>query len=263
MKPSNGQWALILGGSGGIGLATARKLSTEGYNLLLVHRDRRQVLRELEPEFNAIERNGVRVVRLNENALNEEGQSAIIDSLKANNAAGQVKLMLHAIASGNVKPLWAPEGGILSMDDLSQTIHAMGTSFAEWARLLARNDLWAPKARAIGLTSEGSALAGSNYAAVGSAKAVLEALARYMARELAPIGIRTNLINAGVTLTRGLQAIPGYSSFAAKALERNPLGRLTTPDDVANVVYLLCRDEADWINGAIIRVDGGEQISGW
>ena len=47
----------------------------------------------------------------------------------------------------------------------------------------------------------------------------------------------------------------------AGARMRNPLGRLTTPEDVANVIYLLCLDEARWINGALIRVDGGEHVA--
>ena len=83
-----------------------------------------------------------------------------------------------------------------------------------------------------------------------------------MAVELAPYGIRSNLIQAGVSDTQGLRAIPGSEHLKAQALARNPFGRLTTPRDVANAIYLLCRDEAAWINGEIIRVDGGEHVSG-
>ena len=48
----------------------------------------------------------------------------------------------------------------------------------------------------------------------------------------------------------------------ASAAAKNPLGRLTTPTDVADAIYLLCTDEARWINGALLRVDGGERIAG-
>jgi enoyl-[acyl-carrier protein] reductase III len=55
--------------------------------------------------------------------------------------------------------------------------------------------------------------------------------------------------------------IPGNEKIKKYSLFRNPFKRLTIPEDVANVVYLLCKDEASWINGSIIPVDGGEHIS--
>jgi NAD(P)-dependent dehydrogenase (short-subunit alcohol dehydrogenase family) len=70
------------------------------------------------------------------------------------------------------------------------------------------------------------------------------------------------VIQAGITDTPALQAIPGSDHMKAGARLRNPFGRLTTPEDVANVIYLLSLDEAAWINGTVIRVDGGEHISG-
>ena len=67
---------------------------------------------------------------------------------------------------------------------------------------------------------------------------------------------------AGITETPALAAIPGSAQLKAQARLRNPLGRLTTPQDVAGVVYLLSRDEAAWVNGCVLRVDGGEHVSG-
>jgi len=95
-----------------------------------------------------------------------------------------------------------------------------------------------------------------------AAKVALESVSRAMAVEFAPFGVRTNVIQAGVTDTPALRAIPGHERLAAQARERNPFGRLTTPRDVADVIYLLSTDEAAWVNGALIRVDGGEHISG-
>jgi NAD(P)-dependent dehydrogenase (short-subunit alcohol dehydrogenase family) len=83
-----------------------------------------------------------------------------------------------------------------------------------------------------------------------------------MAVELAPYGIRSNIIQAGVTDTPALRAIPGNEQLAAQARLRNPFRRLTTPRDVANVIYLLSTPDAAWVNGTIIRVDGGEHVSG-
>jgi NAD(P)-dependent dehydrogenase (short-subunit alcohol dehydrogenase family) len=79
---------------------------------------------------------------------------------------------------------------------------------------------------------------------------------------MAPFGIRSNIVQAGVTDTPALRMIPGSAHLKAQARIRNPFGRLTTPEDVANAIYLLSLPESAWINGAIIRVDGGERISG-
>ncbi len=86
--------------------------------------------------------------------------------------------------------------------------------------------------------------------------------ARAAAVEYAPFGIRCNVIQAGITETPALAAIPGSDHMKAQARIRNPFHRLTTPRDVANVIALLATDEAAWINGEVIRVDGGEHISG-
>ena len=138
----------------------------------------------------------------------------------------------------------------------------MGTSMLSWTRSLLERDLFADDARVIGLTSEGNTVAWKGYAAVAAAKVVLESLARSMALEFAPRGLRTNIVQAGVTDTPAMRAIPGSAHLAAQARLRNPFGRLTTPRDVADAIYLLATDEAAWINGALLRVDGGEHISG-
>jgi NAD(P)-dependent dehydrogenase (short-subunit alcohol dehydrogenase family) len=150
----------------------------------------------------------------------------------------------------------------LDEEDLARTIHSMGTSLLGWTQALHGRGLFAADARVFGLTSEGNQVAWKGYAAVAAAKVALESVARAIAVELAPYGIRANVIQAGVTDTPALRAIPGNAHLKAQARLRNPFGRLTTPQDVANVIYLLARDEAAWINGEIIRVDGGEHISG-
>ncbi|MEH6512860.1 MAG: SDR family oxidoreductase, partial [Maribacter arcticus] len=99
-----------------------------------------------------------------------------------------------------------------------------------------------------------------NSSPVSVAKVALEALTRSIALEFAPIGIKANCIQAGITMTKSLSMIPGYEQIKANALKRNPNNRLTTPDDVANAVYMLTTDEAKWITGTVIKVDGGESL---
>ena len=121
---------------------------------------------------------------------------------------------------------------------------------------------FADDARILGLTSEGNEIAWKGYAAVAAAKCALESVSRAMAVEFAPYGIRSNILQPGITNTAALRLIPGSSHMKASAMARNPYGRITQPEDVANVVGLMVRDEAAWINVTIIRVDGGEHISG-
>jgi NAD(P)-dependent dehydrogenase (short-subunit alcohol dehydrogenase family) len=155
-----------------------------------------------------------------------------------------------------------PTHSFLDTDDFARTIHCMGTSLLDWVQHLHREGLFAADARVFGLTSEGNEVAWKGYAAVSAAKVSLEALARSIAMEYAPYGLRCNVLQPGVTETPALAAIPGSDRLKAGARLKNPFRRLTTPRDVANVVYLMCLDEAAWINGTVLRVDGGEHVAG-
>ncbi len=147
---------------------------------------------------------------------------------------------------------------VLSIEDIQLTTYAMSTSLLDWARDLLQAHFFHSDARIIGLTSEGSHKYLENYAAVSIAKASLQSLVTYMAVELSKYGLRTNLIQAGVTETPSLKRIPGSDELIEFSKRRNPMGRITQPADVANVIYLLCTDESAWINGSLIHVDGGE-----
>ena len=165
---------------------------------------------------------------------------------------------LHTLASA---PRY-PSTSYLDSDDFARTIHCMGTSMLDWTQDLLQRGLFAGDARVFGLTSEGNTVAWKGYAAVAAAKVALESVARSIAVEMAPYGVRCNVIQAGVTETPALAAIPGSAHLKAQARSRNPFGRLTRPRDVANAIYLFSLDDAAWINGEVIRVDGGEHISG-
>ena len=150
---------------------------------------------------------------------------------------------------------------ILKNDDFNITINAMAISLFDWTQAIFDAKLFANDARIVSFTSEGNTKAWKHYAAVSAAKVTLEAITRNIALEFAPYGIRANCIQAGVTDTASLQLISGSEKIKKHTLLRNPFKRLTTPKDVANVVYLLSKDEASWINGSVIPVDGGEHIS--
>ncbi|MFW5801739.1 MAG: SDR family oxidoreductase, partial [Spirochaeta sp.] len=150
---------------------------------------------------------------------------------------------------------------LIEDEDMARTIYSMGTSLLTWVQQLHLQNMFAADARVFGLTSEGNDIAWRGYAAVSAAKTALEAVSRSIAVEFAPYGIRSNIIQAGVTDTPALKVIPGSGAMKAAARQRNPFGRLTTPEDVANIITLLSHPDAGWVNGSLIRVDGGEHIA--
>ncbi len=250
------EWALILGGSSGLGLASAKKLASHDINICIVHRDRKTDLEVFSSEVAAMELLGVKVVTFNLDALKPETISEVISALPKHS----VKVVLHSIAKGTVKPMLGVEANQLTKEDLALTINAMALSWFEWTQALIAAQRMAPEARNIGFTSEGNTKAITYYGAVSAAKATMEALMRQMAVEYAPLGMTTNCIQAGVTQTRSFGMIPGSEQIAKHAQKRNPFQRLTTAKDVANAVYLLCKEEARWINGTVLKVDGGESL---
>ncbi|MEH6762999.1 MAG: SDR family oxidoreductase [Aequorivita antarctica] len=256
MEEFKNQWALILGGSSGLGLASAKKLASEGMNIYIVHRDLKNNLAAFEEEVKKMKSYGVLVKSFNQDALNGDVRNEILNELPKHS----VKILLHSIAKGSLKKMHGDKNEILSKQDFDITIHAMAVSWYEWVQSLIQKEIFVAKARSIAFTSEGNSKVWPGYGAVSAAKSVLEALMRNMAVELAPLGITTNCIQAGTTETPSFLAIPGSDKLAEMAKMRNPFNRLTTPEDVANVVSLLCKREGDWINGSIVKVDGGESI---
>ena len=254
-------WALILGGSSGLGLASAKKLASEGMNICIIHRNSRAEMEIINKEFSSIKNQNIQFISLNKDILNPQHQQDILTELKtALGSAGKIRCLLHSIAKGNLKPMIGSEKESLSTDDFAITLQAMATSLYEWTKLIFNDNLFAEDARILAFTSEGSSKPINNYGAVSAAKAALEAISRNIALEFAPFGLRSNCIQAGVTDTRSLQMIPGSEEIKEHTKKRNPFKRLTLPEDVANVVSLLCTDDAAWINGCVIPVDGGEHL---
>ena len=255
-------WALILGGSSGLGLATAKKLAKHGMNICIIHRNSRTQKEEINAEFDKIIAESVQFKSFNIDAFKPEKREQIISELKTIfGAQGKIRTLVHSVAKGNLKPMLDDQNPTLNTDDFNLTINAMAISLYDWTKAVFEAQLFAEDTRIISFTSEGNTKAWRNYAAVSAAKVTLEAITRNIALEFASFGVRANCIQAGVTDTTSLRMIPGSDKIIEHSLKRNPFKRLTQPEDVANAVYLLTKDEASWINGCVIPVDGGEHIS--
>jgi enoyl-[acyl-carrier protein] reductase III len=254
-------WAVILGGSSGLGLGTAKKLAASGMNLCIVHRDRKENIPLIHEEFERLRENGIHLISFNADGLKEGIRKEILDTLTESlGKTGSVRVLVHSIAKGNLKPMNATKENSLQNADFHITIDAMAISLYDWTKDLIDRKLFSDSARVVSFTSEGNAKAWPYYAAVSAAKATLEAITRNMAVEFAALGITSNCIQAGAVDTPSFRAIPGSDKYAAISLKKNPFNRLTTPEDIGNVVYLLCKDEAAWINGTVIKADGGESL---
>lgn len=264
LKIDNGKnWALILGSSSGFGAATAIKLAQCGLNIFGVHLDRRETLPNAQMVVEEIKKFGVKVHFFNTNAGDDRKREEVIRNIKeiTQSEGGKIKVLLHSLAFGTLKPYIGsdPESDV-NRQNLEMTIDIMGNSLVYWVRDIYRNGLFDKDSRVFAMTSAGSHRVYPYYGPVSAAKAVLEAHIRQLAFELAKDGIRVIGIQAGITDTPALRKIPGHDKMIEWAKENNPSGRLTTPEDVANVIALLSRPEAYWITGTIVRVDGGEDL---
>jgi enoyl-[acyl-carrier protein] reductase I len=278
------KWALILGGSTGLGLASAKKLAREKFNLVIFFRDRKAGAEKAEEAFNSMRALGVDVLAFNRDAIRVEFIEEAVAELREKLNGHTFQIVLHSIAKGNLKLMgpykevaprttyteemvdfldqeFSRDTQFLKGEDFTLTIEAMATSFYSWSKALFDASLIGEGTSLLAFTSEGARKAWRNYGAVSAAKAALEAISRNMALEYAPYGIRSNIIQAGVTDTAALNKIKGNQLMKEHSMLRNPFGRLTQPEDVGNAVYLMSLPEAKWINGAIIPVDGGESIA--
>ena len=255
------QWVVILGASSGFGAATARAFAAAGHPIFGVHLDRRSTMPAVEALIDELRANDVQVVFHNGNAASDDERDNAVGALRAAMADGDtVGVLLHSLAFGTLRPYFGDS--VIGRRHMDMTLDVMAHSLVYWAQDLVSSGLLGPGGRIYAMTSSGSLAAWPSYGAVSAAKCALESHIRQLAVELAPRGITANAIMAGVTMTPALEKIPGSDVIAQKAIDRNPHGRLTTPEDVANCLLSLAGPGTAWLTGNVLRVDGGEAISG-
>jgi NAD(P)-dependent dehydrogenase (short-subunit alcohol dehydrogenase family) len=253
------RWALILGASSGFGAASARAFAAAGYGILGVHLDRRGAQPGIDALVAELEATGQPVAFFNGNAADATVRAGVVGAITELVGEGTIGVFLHSLAFGTLGHFVGEDGAKgITKKQLDMTLDVMAHSLIYWTQDLVEAGLLVDGGRIFAMTSSGSHQTWALYGPVSAAKAALEAHVRQLATELAPLGITTNAILAGVTRTPALEKIPGNEGLIATALRKNPHSRLTVPDDVAVCLVDLARPGTHWMNGNIIRVDGGE-----
>jgi enoyl-[acyl-carrier protein] reductase III len=265
-KDSQGKpWALILGASSGFGGASAVELAKHGYNIFGVHLDRQITMPNVNAIIKKIERYGCHAVFFNINAADSIKRQEVIEEIyerfQAEKDHPKIKVLIHSLAFGTLKPYFGKnQQDVISQAQMTMTVDVMAHSLVYWTQELVFKNLLAEGGRIFGLTSAGSETVIPYYGAVSAAKAALEAHIRQIAVELGFMKVTANAIMAGVTDTPALHKIPGSDKMLEAAKLKNPMGKLTIPEEVSKAIVMLCEDNAGWISGNVIGVDGGECI---
>jgi enoyl-[acyl-carrier protein] reductase III len=241
------RFALITGGSRGIGRATALRMAEHGTNVAFCFFSNRTKAAETAEE---IEARGVRALPIRANLGNEEHIERMFDTIQEE--FGALDILVANAATGVLRPTLE-----VSNKEWDRVMHINLRSLFHCTKRAVPLMEGRPNSRIVTLTSMGSTRTIENYAAVGTSKAAIESLTRYLAVELKPKGITVNAVCAGIIDTDSLKLFPTRGEMLQHCKEHTPGGKVGTPEDIAKVICLLCSPESEWIVGQTIVADGG------
>ncbi len=231
----------MTGGSRGIGREVARRFAEQGATRIAIGYLRNDAAAEETAE--ELRSLGAEPVLVRGNVASTRVAAEVA-------GLGPLDALVHCAATGVIRPALET-----SDKHFDWTLATNARAFLSLARAAAPQ--MPAGASIIGVSSLGSVRVLENYVLVGTSKAALEALVRYLAVELAPRGIRVNAVSGGVVDTDALDHFPNREQMLSGSLARTPAGRLVEPRDVADAVAFLCSPGAEMIRGQTIVVDGG------
>lgn len=251
-----GKQALITGSSRGIGRGIALKLAEHGVKVAIHYYQNQAAAEDTLAKVRAAGSDGI-IVQADVSRAEDLGRML---------SEVQTKLGRLDIFVSNARP----ELPAFFQGPMDVTIQQWDVAFDSQAKAFllavqASTELLNDRGRIIAVTyATGSRTGGLQpWVAMGSAKAALESMVRYAAVALAKRGITVNAVSPSWTEDSVLNTLPQAAQDLLRGWHERgwtPMGRLATPADVGNVVSLLCRDEANFITGQIIMVDGGASL---
>jgi enoyl-[acyl-carrier protein] reductase III len=230
----------ITGGSRGIGRAIALRFARDGAKRVAIGYLRNdRAAEETAEELRAL---GAEVTLVRGNVTS----ARVLDEVAA---LGPLDVLVHNAATGVIRPALEAED-----KHWDWTLNANARALLQLARVAAPQ--MPAGSSIVAISSLGAQRVLENYILVGTSKAALESLVRYLAVELAPRGIRVNAVSGGVVETGALEHFPNREAML-EAGASNPVGRLVSPEDIAGAVAFLCGPDADMVRGQTLIVDGG------
>lgn len=243
-----GKKAFITGSSRGIGKATAIAMAKQGADIVVHYRREADQAEEVAAEIRALGRDALIVKAELES---QEDINGAFDAIEAN--WQHLDIFVASAAASAFKPIENLKDYHL---DKTYRVVIHSTVFAAQRCLPLMEGR---QGRIITMSSMGSTYTLPRYTTLGTAKAALESLTRYMASEFGPRGITVNAINPGVVDTESAKFYGGdnYDAYNRDVIAHTPLGRLASADDVADTAVFLASDMSRFITGQVIQVDGG------
>lgn len=244
----DGKIALVTGGSRGIGRAVSLRLAERGANIVVAYLRNRSAA---EATCAEIEGFGVKAVPLKVHVGDADELSNLFEVV--GETFGRLDIFVSNAATGVIKPFDQLDARAWqwTMDSNARALY-LGALHAL--------PLMPSGSNIVALSSLGSTRVLPGYSLVGTSKAAVESIIRYLAVELADRGIRVNAVSPGVVDTDALRHFSMRDEMLSNARTKTPAGRLVTPDDVADTVDFLVGDAARMITGQTLMVDGGASL---
>ncbi len=248
MRSLEGKVALVTGASRGLGAATARRLSTMGARVIVTYRERDDAAREVVADCEAATA-GARAERLD--LVEEDSVRALFERVTERD--GELDLLVANAARTAFRPLLE-----LGMHHIDKTFAISVRHFLLMVQLAF--PLLQPRGGRIVAVS-GADTVGyiPGHGGLAAAKAAMETLVRYLGCELGPTGVTAVGVLPGFIDTDSIRLMTGafHDKLVAAEERTHPLRRAATPEDASETVALVCLPEARWLNGEIVRNDGG------